>query len=619
MTRNEQIRELFDKSMRLIEIGPSYNPIIPRRDGWQTTIVDHASKADLIEKYGGNANVIDVTQVEDVDILWRDGPLHQAFAPTDHHTFDGLIASHVIEHMPDLIGFLQSVATLLKPSGIFFLAVPDKRLCFDFFQPLTTVGDALDGMGQSRHSRGALFDNHAYYVRRGSADAWASVTAGGRYAPFKLANPLADAGVYLTHQEAEYMDCHKWRFTPASFELLVLDLNVLGLIPWKISRIVPQAGIEFLVWLERGEITLSKDELDERRLHLLQETVMETQEQIRQIRPEPKSGIPSISAVVPLYNGRQFIEESVHSILQQTLPPIEIIVVDDGSTDDGPEIVKRMAQQYPITLLSKINGGQSSARNFGIEHSRGELIALLDQDDVWYPEHLAELVKPFTEPSTGRRLGWVYSNLDEIDTEGNMINHCFLRTLKTPHPKRDLFSCVQEDMFILPSASLILRSAFDKVNGFDVLLSGYEDDDLFLRLFRAGYDNVFLEMALSKWRIYPGSSSYSYRMRRSRAIYFRKLWDTFEDDPQRVRFIKRDLLIPRFYGHAVAEFLKAIRTGDSKTIQETREELLFVLSKIPEWKRRAFGQALAKLESPKMVDVAFAMRRYLRPIVRRFI
>ena len=105
-----------------------------------------------------------------------------------------------------------------------------------------------------------------------------------------------------------------------------------------------------------------------------------------------------------------------------------------------------------------------------------------------------------------------------------MVCRSFLKNLMPAvHPKQQLSDCIRENMFILPSASLISREAFSVSGGFDERLCGYEDDDLFLRIFRKGYDNVYIEKALSQWRIYPASSSYSPRFAQSRYIYCQKL------------------------------------------------------------------------------------------------
>jgi glycosyltransferase involved in cell wall biosynthesis len=93
----------------------------------------------------------------------------------------------------------------------------------------------------------------------------------------------------------------------------------------------------------------------------------------------------SIVAIIPLYNGARWIDQAIRSVFAQTVQPDEFIVVDDGSTDDGPAIVEKLAEERPITLLRKPNGGQSAARNFGVAHSGSALIAVLDQDDRWMP------------------------------------------------------------------------------------------------------------------------------------------------------------------------------------------------------------------------------------------
>ena len=267
-----------------------------------------------------------------------------------------------------------------------------------------------------------------------------------------------------------------------------------------------------------------------------------------------------ITAIVPLYNGARFIREAVQSIFDQDRVPDEVIVVDDGSTDGGPGLVAEMAKHYPIRLLRKANGGQSSARNMGADHAHGDLIAFLDQDDAWYPNHLTELLKPFLE-TRSVELGWVYGSLDEINEAGEMIARDILKPFKSAHPKRDLASCLQEDMFVLPSASLISRRAFLEVGGFDERLSGYEDDDLFLRMFLASFDNVYLPIALSRWRIFQGSSSYSPRMATSRAIYARKLIERFPNDHDRSRHHVRDMIAPRFFRTMAGEMRKAVLKG----------------------------------------------------------
>jgi len=330
----------------------------------------------------------------------------------------------------------------------------------------------------------------------------------------------------------------------------------------------------------------------------------------------------TISAIVPLFNGAEFIEESLGSVLAQTLPPDEIIVIDDGSTDNGTAIVERFAVGRPTMLIRKENGGQSSARNLGIAHATGDLIALLDQDDVWYPHHLEELVKPFY----GKRfppLGWTYSNLDEVDRQGRMMARSTLRMAHwIQHPKRDLIGCLRSDMFILPSASLMSREAFHTVGGFDERLSGFEDDDLFLRMFRAGYDNDYIDSALSKWRIFRGSSSFSPRMAKSRMIYLRKLLAEYPDDPESARFYTRDILAPRFFPWLVRELAEALRIGNRVSIENALTDLVF-LARFHKIRARCLVAMVRPLTMlailANQAPLLFRMMGMFRPVVRRML
>jgi glycosyltransferase involved in cell wall biosynthesis len=337
----------------------------------------------------------------------------------------------------------------------------------------------------------------------------------------------------------------------------------------------------------------------------------------------------AITAVVPLYNGAEFIEESLNSVLTQTLPPVKVVVVDDGSTDGGPDIVKLMARQHNnISLITKQNGGQASARNLGVAQAQTPLIALLDQDDVWYPHHLEELIKPFGE-TRYPEVGWVYSNLDEIDRKGRMVTRCCLDQMPgIQHPKRSLVGCLTTDMFILPTSSLINRRAFETAGGFDERLVGYEDDDLFLRMFRLGYDNVYLDKALSQWRIFSESASHSCSMGRSRMIYLRKLIDTFPPGDIRNLDYVRGLIAPRFCPWLLLEYRTALASGDREALVTAIENLEFLSDFLPRQARLTIRAMLPMMawrptaglaQTMISTNIKLANLRLAKSIVRRIL
>lgn len=280
----------------------------------------------------------------------------------------------------------------------------------------------------------------------------------------------------------------------------------------------------------------------------------------------------SIAAVIPLYNGAPFIADALRSVLNQTRPPDEVIVVNDGSTDDGPGIVEEIARHHPVRLLNKPNGGQSSARNLAIRETACSHIALLDQDDLWYENHLALLQRPFLDGDI-RRLGLVYGNLDQIDRGGRLIAECCLDQVPTSHPKRSLQQCLEHDMFILPGASLVERQAMLDVGLFDERLSGYEDDDLFVRFYSMGVRSRFLDTAVTMWRIYPQSTSFSARMAKSRMIYFAKLIEAHPDEPRLGLNWRRDVIAPRFAKILRNEFVEASRAGDWSRVERAWADL----------------------------------------------
>jgi hypothetical protein len=203
-----------------------------------------------------------------------------------HGSFDAFVGSHVIEHTPDFIGFLDAAEILLSSRGIVILAIPDKRYCFDYFRPLTMTGEVLaaNASRRSRHTRRIVFDHTAYVVGNGGSGAWGQ----GPVSEMKFFHTLDEAGqAFATVGENPsdpYVDMHAWQFTPASFELLLLELARLGKTDWQIQRATPALGCEFHAWLGRGgkavASALSQSALNARRLDLLKQSLLQIRDQI---------------------------------------------------------------------------------------------------------------------------------------------------------------------------------------------------------------------------------------------------------------------------------------------------------------------------------------------------
>lgn len=290
-SREEKIQTGLSRSMKVLEIGPSYNPIVPKRGGWNAVTLDHADRAALVEKYTGHAGV-DVTRIEDVDVIWRGESLDALFPVAQHGTFDACVASHVIEHIPDFLGFLVAVAKLLKSGGVLSLAVPDKRFCFDYFRPHSTTGQVLEvhRFGGRHHRPAAHFDHVAYACRSDGAIAWGQAPVGN----ISMITSNIDAAwkLFSSQPSEHYVDCHGWQFTPASFELIIIELRVLGLIDFEILRSFPSEGCEFIIQLQKVDHAFMHiGTANEQRLELLKRLVCELGEQARYFAQIPHENV----------------------------------------------------------------------------------------------------------------------------------------------------------------------------------------------------------------------------------------------------------------------------------------------------------------------------------------
>ena len=183
-----------------------------------------------------------------------------------------------------------------------------------------------------------------------------------------------------------------------------------------------------------------------------------------------------VSVIIPAYNSANYIEATIVSVLEQSYENFELIVVDDGSTDNQDEIINALVQtDTRLTYHHKKNGGVSSARNYGLTLAKGEYLAFLDADDLWLTDNL-ELKVKYLETSED---GMVHSDAQEIDSKGQLLNS-FLEG-KSGWILDDLLSwngtCVPA-----PSSILVKKEVVKDIGDFCLDLSNSADQEFFFRV-----------------------------------------------------------------------------------------------------------------------------------------
>lgn len=258
MNRSTTILDLIQQDGYGIEIGPSHSAIAPKRQGFNVEIIDHIDKEGLIEKYKDHN--VDTSSIEEVDHIWKGEPYSELVKK--RHSYDWIIASHVIEHTPNLIRFLNDCSDLLNDNGTLVLAVPDKRYCFDHFRPITSLSSVIDGHFENRtnHTPGSTAEYYLNVISKGGKIAWDSTENG--QTEFIHSPQEAKKKMIESWKTQHYTDLHAWCFTPSSFRLLISDLNTLGLINLKESQFYDTIGCEFIISLSRKESANKKSRLD---------------------------------------------------------------------------------------------------------------------------------------------------------------------------------------------------------------------------------------------------------------------------------------------------------------------------------------------------------------------
>ena len=228
-----------------------------------------------------------------------------------------------------------------------------------------------------------------------------------------------------------------------------------------------------------------------------------------------------ISIIIPIYNGAIFLEETINSALSQSFKDFEILLINDGSTDNSQEIINKYISKFPnmIKGFYQKNHGVCSARNFGIKEAIGDYIAFLDQDDIWLPE---KLDLQFDILDRRKNIGFVMCAYFMIDSKSvrsetkikydvgqfneDIVKELFLRNVLGP-----------------PSCALVRKKCFDEIGYFDVnISSGPEDRDMWLRLCKY-YSFFFLSDELCGFRFHENNAHKNVnRMKKNQKNFIKK-------------------------------------------------------------------------------------------------
>jgi GT2 family glycosyltransferase len=210
--------------------------------------------------------------------------------------------------------------------------------------------------------------------------------------------------------------------------------------------------------------------------------------------------MPQVSVIIPTYNRANLIGETLDSVLAQTYHNFEIIVVDDGSTDNTPAVISTGYKNL-VRYIRQENAGQAAARNAGIRAANGIYVAFLDDDDLWLPHKLAQQMALFEGNSAVR---WVYCDAQVFDGTSGQALHNFSQ-INPPHTGQTAHYLLERN-FIASPTPIIRRDIFEKVGYFDEsgLLRQREDWDMWLRL-AADYSVSYVSEVLARYRVHLGS------------------------------------------------------------------------------------------------------------------
>jgi SAM-dependent methyltransferase len=236
------ILQVFSHVRPVLEIGPFDRPMVTGDGVYYFDVLDQENlikKAKTNPRRTGTVPFIHyVSPIGDMTIIDR--------------TFAAVFSSHAIEHQPDLMKHLCDVGRILKPNGFYFLAIPDKRYCFDHFSAESSIADVIEARGRRVHSLGNIVTHRALFTHNDVRRHWAGDHANPAYRE-NMPNRIKTA--IRVHEEANgsYVDVHAWRFTPRSFREIAQLLFEIEFSPLKPQRVyeTPRLRGEFMAVLQK--------------------------------------------------------------------------------------------------------------------------------------------------------------------------------------------------------------------------------------------------------------------------------------------------------------------------------------------------------------------------------
>lgn len=200
-----------------------------------------------------------------------------------------------------------------------------------------------------------------------------------------------------------------------------------------------------------------------------------------------------VSVIIPTYNRAGYLREAIDSVIAQSYRHVEILVVDDGSTDNTRELVHNYTSN--IRYIYQENKGPSAARNNGIKNANGHFIAFLDSDDLWHPDKLAKQVAAFIKNPS---LGLLATGYENINTSYEMIKEIVLDDSELKHARRkEIYK-----NFFATSSVMVKKTCFDKVGWFNEELHFAEDWEMWIRILKY-YSFDYIPDLLMQYRVHP--------------------------------------------------------------------------------------------------------------------